>query len=106
MKIYKGAAVDGNDETETKESRCAVEMKYSSQEHMFTQDIFVKEHRNRRSFIEASTGTHSSGIASTRLNQLRRLYVRRLFGDVITFYGSNARSIMQQMPLFLFIYLF
>lgn len=39
MKIYKGAALDGDDETETKESRCAVEMKHSSQEHMFTQDM-------------------------------------------------------------------
>lgn len=39
MKIYKGAAVDGDDETATKESRCAVEMKYSSQEHMFTRDM-------------------------------------------------------------------
>lgn len=39
MKIYKGAAVDGDDETETKESRCAVDVKYSSKEHMFTRHM-------------------------------------------------------------------
>lgn len=39
MKIYKGAAVDGDDDTENKGKSFAVEMKYYSQEHMFTQDM-------------------------------------------------------------------
>lgn len=102
MKIYKGAAVDGDDETETKESRCAVEIKHSCSHKICF--FVVIEHRNQRSVIEVSTGTRFSGIVSTRLNQLRQLYGWRLFGDVITFYGSNARSVAQQMPLFIYLF--
>lgn len=69
MKIYKGAAVDGDDETENK--RKAVVL--SSSPVMFTQEMLFLLLKNIE-ITDRSSRRPQLRTVSTRLNQLRRLY--------------------------------